>query len=304
VTRALIVGFGSIGQRHAAVLADIGCEVSVVSRRLIQEYVCHSSIGDALGAERIEYVVIANETSAHAQAFTELVHAGFTGKLLVEKPLGFRRASRLEDKFALAALGYNLRFHPVLSAMSRALKAQNIISMQVYCGQYLPSWRPAADYRSSYSADAKMGGGVLRDLSHELDYMLWLAGGCVSVAALGGQLGQLEINSDDCWGMLMKFERCPVATLQINYFDRPGSREIIVQTADHSFHADLVNATFARDGVIEKFNVNRNDTYVAQHKAILAGDGSCLCSLDQGDNVMSLIEAAETAARSNTWVSL
>lgn len=301
---ALVIGFGSIGQRHAAVLADIGCEVSVVSRRPTREYARFLNVRDALAAGKTDYVIIANETSAHAQTFADLVATGFTGKLLAEKPLGFRRASLPKDKFEIAVVGYNLRFHPVLQALSLALKGQNIIAMQVYCGQYLPLWRPAADYRLSYSADAAQGGGVLRDLSHELDYMLWLAGRCIRVAALGGQLGQLEINSDDCWAMLMKFERCPVATLQVNYFDRPGRREIVVQTADHTLHADLVNATLASDGAIEKFNVGHNDTYTAQHEAVLAGDRSRLCLMDHGDDVMRLIEAVETGARSKSWVIL
>ena len=60
--------------------------------------------------------------------------------------------------------------------------------------------------------------------SHELDYLLWLGGRWRRVAALGGRLGDLEIASDDCWGLLLELEACPVATLQINYLDRPGVR--------------------------------------------------------------------------------
>jgi hypothetical protein len=51
------------------------------------------------------------------------------------------------------------------------------------------------------------------------------------------------------------------------------------------------------------FNVGRDDSYLAQHRAILEGDGSRLCSLAGGNTVMRLISAAELAARSGAWIS-
>ena len=50
------------------------------------------------------------------------------------------------------------------------------MSTTVLCGSYLPSWRKNIIYNKSYSSDKKKGGGVLLDLSHEIDYITWILG--------------------------------------------------------------------------------------------------------------------------------
>src|SRR5712671_3820113 len=85
---ALVVGYGSIGQRHAGLLRELGCEVAVVSRRKVDHEPCFASISAALSACKADYIVIASETSRHASAVEELRAVGFTGRVLVEKPLG------------------------------------------------------------------------------------------------------------------------------------------------------------------------------------------------------------------------
>ena len=298
MTVAAVIGYGSIGRRHVRLLESLGCSVAVVSRREVDHRPAFKSIPEALRSFRPDYVVVANETSAHASAVEELVAGGFAGRLLVEKPSAGASANGLRT----AAVGYNLRFHPVLKALADEIGGERLISMQIYCGQYLPDWRPGSDYRESYSADPARGGGALRDLSHELDYLLWLGGEWQRVAALGGRFGALEIRSDDTWGLLLELARCPVASVQVNYLDRPGRRQLVVNTARHTYFADLVRSTLTRDGEEREFKVERDELYLAQHRAMLAGDGSRLCTLSQGAEVMRLIAAAERAASEGAWV--
>lgn len=301
MTRAAVIGFGSIGRRHARLLAALGCEVAVVSRRAIDHQPAFESIHAVRRAFAPEYVVVANDTAQHAAALIELVATGYSGRLLVEKPLA--AAAPSGARFDCAAVGYNLRFHPVLVALQAALRTERLISLQAYCGQYLPDWRPGTDYRQSYSADARRGGGVLRDLSHELDYLLWLGGGWKRVAALGGRTGELEISSDDSWALLLELDRCAVVSLQINYLDRPGRRAIVANTAKHTYVADLAAFTLTRDGEQQAFAKDPEAMYLEQHKAMLAGDATRLCSLEQGEEVMRLIAAVERAAAERCWVS-
>lgn len=303
MTVAVVAGYGSIGQRHTRLLRELGCDVAVVSGRAIDGVSRFPSILEALATRKPDYIVIANETSQHASAIEELQRAGFFGKVLIEKPLGDMPIERGTHAFNVAAVGYNLRFHPVLDALRGAIKNEQVISIQIYCGQYLPDWRPGTDYRESYSADPARGGGVLRDLSHELDYLLWLGGAWRRVVAIGGRFGGLEIRSDDSWGLLLELERCPLATVQINYLDQPGSRQIVVNTKTHTYRADLVNATLECDGKMQKFEVDRDETYLAQHRAVLSGDTSRLCSLADGASVMQFIAAIERSARERIWVS-
>jgi predicted dehydrogenase len=297
--RAAVVGYGSIGQRHARVLSELGCEVAVVSRRAVEHRRAFASTAQMVRDFDPQYVVVANETSRHAEAVAELAAARYRGRLLIEKPLAGARVEGIPG----AAVGYNLRFHPVLQALKEALSGERLLSIQIYCGQYLPDWRPGTDYRRSYSASRAAGGGVLRDLSHELDYLQWLAGPWRRVAALGGRLGELDIDSDDAWALLVELERCPAATVQVNYLDRPGRRQIVLNTAGHTYAADLGRAMLVRDGAEKRFEVERDDTYRAQHKAMLAGDLTRACSIADAERVMQLVAAAERSAAEGSWVA-
>jgi predicted dehydrogenase len=183
------------------------------------------------------------------------------------------------------------------------LKNDQPIAIQIYCGQYLPDWRPGADWRSSYSTKSARGGGVLRDLSHELDYLLLLGGSWRRVAALGGHLSSLEISSDDCWGLLVELDRCPVASLSVDYLNRSARRQIVINTNRHSYCADLVRGVMSCDGQEQSFVVARDDTYLAQHRAMLSADETWLCLLPHAERVMRLIGAAEQAAAEKTWVA-
>jgi predicted dehydrogenase len=302
MTAAIVVGYGSIGRRHARVLNELGCDTGVVSRRAVDFAPRFATISEALSARAVDYVVVANETSAHGAAVEELLARGYAGKLLIEKPLAEMSAAALAAPFQLAAVGYNLRFHPVMVALADAVAGQRLLAMQAYCGQWLPDWRPQTDYRESYSADPARGGGVLRDLSHELDYVLWLGGSWRRVAGIGGRIGPLEIRSDDCWSLVLELDRCPSVSVQINYLDRPGRRELIVNTVDHTYSADLIRGTLKSDGRTQNFEIDADDTYRAQHRAILAGDTARLCSIAQGNRVMQLIAASEQAASQGRWI--
>ena len=258
MTTAIVIGHGSIGQRHVRLLQQLGCEVAVVSRREINHTPRFETVGIALRSVKADYVVVANATSDHGPTVKQLIDNGYSGRLLVEKPLGGDYALVRHGAFSLAAVGYNLRFHPAMAALAEELEGECLLAIQVYCGQYLPDWRPGTDYRLSYSADPGQGGGVLRDLSHELDYLLWLGGIWRRVATLGGRFSSLEIRSDDCWAMLVELERCPVASVQINYLDRPGRRQVIVNTERHTYCADLIRATLTRDGAEQSFKLEPN----------------------------------------------
>ena len=302
--RALVVGYGSIGARHARLLRDLGLEVGVVSRRGAGEGPVFQDLADGCRQFRPDYVVIANETANHVSALEALASVGFDGLTLVEKPLAISR----ESLYGITCgprvrVAYNLRFHPALRALKARLADDRPIVIQAYVGQYLPDWRPGTDYRTGYSASRAAGGGVLRDLSHELDYLRWLFGPWSRVAAVGGRKGELEIDSDDTWCVLMEHHAGPVLTLQMNYLDRVPRRELTIIGAKHSYRLDMIAGTLTIDGATEKFKVERDQTYRDQHAAMLSGRSGELSSFEDGVAIMTTINAIESAAREQRWVA-
>ena len=72
-----------------------------------------------------------------------------------------------------------------------------IYTIHVEAGQFLPSWRPNSDYRNTVSASKELGGGVMTELSHELDYISWIFGKPTWVNAQNGKISNLEVNVED-----------------------------------------------------------------------------------------------------------
>ncbi|PWF48933.1 Gfo/Idh/MocA family protein [Massilia glaciei] len=300
--RALVIGHGSIGRRHVEVLQQLGCAVAVVSRRAVDFPLVYADAGEALAAHAPGYVVVANETGAHAGAFAALAGARFGGTVLIEKPLFHAPAALPRHAFGAAYVAYNLRFHPMVLRMRELLAGETLVSATVHVGQYLPDWRPGSDYRQSYSASAAQGGGVLRDLSHELDYLCWLLGGWNRVAALGGQFSALEITSDDVFSLLLTTPRCPVVSVHMNYLDRRVRRGVTINTLRGTLEADLATGSLHYLGVQELFATERNSTYLAMHAAVLAGRTDVACTLAEGLATVELIDAAARAAANKEWI--
>jgi predicted dehydrogenase len=231
----------------------------------------------------------------------ELNKLGYTGKLLIEKPAFSKSHSLSNLDLANVFVGYELRFHPVIQKLRAVLTSKEIYSIQVYVGQYLPSWRPGTDYTKCYSSSKAQGGGALRDLSHELDYINWLCGGWKRVAALGGKFSDLQIDSDDIFVLLLEMKNCPIVCIQMNYLDRNARREIIINLKNHTIKADLINNSLETDGELVTFEVEQNQPYIDMHESILEVHGQYSCSIHEGLEVLGIIEAAEKSAKQRKW---
>ena len=300
--KALVVGMGSIGLRHARILRELGWEVSAVSRRKVPEPLLYATVEEALGKESFAYVVVANETCRHGETVGRLWDAGFRGSLLVEKPLGGEIPGQvIIEQFERFSVAYQLRFMEVLDRLRHVLGGQRLHAVQVSAGQFLPHWRPDRDHRETYSARADKGGGVLRDLSHELDYIQWLFGPVKKVVALGGRVGDVTVDTDDCWSILMETEKVPVLQLHLNYYDRPARREIVVQKPGETIRVDLVRQLFWRNEEMVEFAESRDEAYRAMHQAQFGEPRVRPCSFDEAREVEWLIRAIQDSARTGSW---
>lgn len=305
ISRALVVGYGSIGMRHTRILEALGCSVDVVTRRSAVHPQSRTSLADALRDRAYGLVVVANETSHHAAAIRTLGESGFEGLVLVEKPLCNPGDDLGQAHDMSVVIGYQLRFDPLMRALRDLTLGKTLVSVEIRACSYLPDWRPTRDYRLTESASLAAGGGVLRDLSHELDYMQWLCGDWRRVAAVGGHLSPLEIDTDDSYAALVQCERCPSVVLSLNYLDRTEERWVVVNTTEGTIRADIFGRSLAVDGrtVFSGSPADVEDTYVDQDRALLAGQLEGFCTLDEGAAIVGLIGAIETAATEGRWVS-
>lgn len=304
MTRAVIIGAGSIGLRHVAVLEGLGHEVALVSSRTDLDRPVFTSVDDAVADSDPDYAIVATETSLHGSSVAALETAGFTGRLLVEKPFAVRPAAL--GSFDRVGVGFNLRFHPVVRRLHDVLATTRIYTVEAYVGQHLSLWRPGRDPKTTYSARRSDGGGVLRDLSHEWDYLGLILGQCRGVFAQGGRLADVTEDSDDAWGVVAQYDRAPVVTVQMNYLDTQVHRRVLANSEAGTIEADLIAGTLRVGDSLEQFTVERDDSYRAMHQAMLtdgpAGSTPSVTTPDEAARTDDLISMIEASARTRRWV--
>jgi len=289
--KALVIGYGSIGKRHADILNEMGLEISVLSKRPIDFDRTFHNIDDALN-DKPEYIIIASNTCDHYSHFIKIRESGFKGKVLIEKPV-FDKHVEIEQPYFDVGVAYNLRFNPIIQKLKDELNGKKTLSVHYYVGQHLASWRKGRNHLENYSAHKSKGGGVLRDLSHEFDVVRWLFGNIDSHHAIGGKYGDVTIDSEDVYAFIFKQEKCPVVSLQMNYLDHVARREIIVNTSDVSYKADLVNKNLWINDEIVSVDSDANLSYQRMHEDMLNNNCENTCSLDEGLEIISFIEEIE-----------
>ena len=218
IDRVLIVGLGSIGKRHLRLARELLPNADV---RVLRHQACHSipehangcfsSLEDAI-AFAPHLAVIASPATFHVDSAKSLARAGI--HLLVEKPLSAaldgipQLLETCREQKTVLLTGYNLRFLPSLRQFKDSLKGDligRVLSVRCEIGQYLPSWRPDADYRQGVSARRELGGGALLELSHELDYLRWIFGEVEWVKANLSRQSSLEIDVEDTAHLILGF---------------------------------------------------------------------------------------------------
>jgi predicted dehydrogenase len=228
--RVLVVGLGSIGRRHARLIRQADPKVKIAALRRVgaqsegEEWIdrVFQSVGDAILQFRPQAAIVANPATLHLETSMALARAGI--HLMVEKPLAATQEgvaeliSVCEAQQLVLATGYNLRFSPSLGAFKNQMShVGRLISVRAEVGQYLPGWRPEVDYRYTVSASRALGGGALLELSHELDYLLWIFGDVSSICSKVGHQSELEVDVEDTAHVVMSLGA------------QPGEREVKIR---------------------------------------------------------------------------
>jgi predicted dehydrogenase len=171
-----------------------------------------ATVEEAVGFDP-SVAIVAGPASARLNVAMTLAAHGV--HLLLEKPI----AAELAGTTALLDLcrarnltlmiGYNLRFSPSLREAKRLVDegtVGRVLGVRAEVGQYLPDWRPGTDYRRSVSARRSLGGGVLLELSHEIDYICWFFGLPNFVSARGGRYSDLDVDVEDMVELVLEYD--------------------------------------------------------------------------------------------------
>lgn len=322
IDRIVIAGLGNIGRRHIRLLrarfphAQIMALRHECSNDVIPEAdICVTSLNEAI-AFAPQIAIISTPASHHAVPAIALGRAGV--HLLVEKPM----AATLEMANAMAEtarqagvkvqIGYNLRYVESLSIFREAIyagTAGRISSVRAEVGQYLPDWRPGIDWRNTVSAREDLGGGVLLELSHEIDYLRWIFGGVDSVQGWLGYNGPLELNVEDTVHAILHFVgstprnqagAAPVANLTLDFIRRDPVRRCVAIGDEGTLEWDGVASrvclfdTNGEQHVLYDRKPSRDASYALQLEAFVhcaTSAAATAVGIEDGLAVLTIVEA-------------
>lgn len=326
--KTLICGFGSIGRRHLNNLRALGetdfvllrSHHSTLPETDINGIPDETEISEAL-AHRPDAVIVSNPTALHLDVAIPAAKAGCA--ILMEKPIShdMNRVEELhralEEHNSPMLVGFQFRFHPVLSRVRELVKTNVIgkpVSFRAHWGEYLPGWHPWEDYRQSYSARPELGGGVVNTLSHPLDYLRWIFGDVESVWAFTSSAG-LGLAVEDTAEIGLMFKAGVAGTVHLDYIQQPPKHtlEIIGENGTITFDNATATAQVYRAGkpgpeeILPPAGFERNALFLAemQHFIHVANRKEIpACDIHDGIAALKLTLAVHQSSQSGKLVKL
>lgn len=327
--RFAVIGCGSIGKRHTRNLLALG-EKDIVAfdpRAERRDEAAALGVSVLSSLEAVldldpHAVVVASPTKVHVEHALAAAQRGC--HLFIEKPISDEHDPALDrlvdvvrEKRLVSLVGCNLRFHPGLQLVKRMLEESRVgtvVTARAEFGHYLPSWHPSEDYRQGYSARRDLGGGVILDAIHELDYLRWLMGEIASVAALAGHLSHIEIDTEDTASILLRFANGSFGEVHLDYVQRAYTRscEVIGDqgTIAWEFTRSEVRLFSAASQVWEVYpgaaGWTTNQMYLDEmrhFRACIAGEEQTQQDVSEAARVLDIALAAKASAERSAFVT-
>jgi predicted dehydrogenase len=256
----LLIGLGSIAKKHIAALRAINIDFKIYALRSNLNEEIEEDIENIYNLDEanvvFDFAIISNPTHLHFEYIEKLAQKGID--LFIEKPAihNLENADKLlriiRNGKIKTYVACNMRFHPCIAFLKNKVDTENlrINEVNVYCGSYLPDWRPAKDFRTIYSANASMGGGVHLDLFHELDYTTWILGFPVKSQSILRSCSSLNINAIDYANYQLEYDYFTV-NIVLNYYRKYAKRTIEIIFENEIWMIDLIkNVITGENGLI------------------------------------------------------
>ena len=292
---ALIIGFGSAGKRHFNILKKEQKikKIYILTKQKIKNI---NSVRNLKEVKKInpDYIIIANETYKHIN-FVKYFEKNFKNKIIiVEKPLfeKYYQLKIIKNKFIV---NYNLRFHPVIKYIKNNFNLKDTFYLECESSSYLPIWRNKTNYINSYSASKKKGGGVLLDLSHEIDYVSYLFNDPKAIFNFSKKISNLNIKSDDFALLFGRLPNKALYNIKLTYFNKSPTRKLQICAKDFQIYGDLLNSKmkiYYKEKIklinLDKFSQEKSTQEM--HKSILLKKYDKLCNYSNALKINKFID--------------
>lgn len=316
-----VCGVGSIGLRHAKVLARRGD---------VDLYLCDSEPSRLESAknlrglrettdsfERIfdwelDGLVVATPEAFHVQQGIEACRRRIP--ILLEKPVA-ENAQQGQALFATAKeasakvlVGYLLRYASFMR-LAKSLLEQGLIGTPVSFQVMLGSYETLARAKSRFSPSDR--NRLFGDYSHEWDYIDWLLGPIHRVVAKSHQSGNLELTQNpNVVESILELKNGITGTVHLDYVRHPSARHLTIVgdrgTLETDAEQGLVVARLHAESFSRMYSCNEHRDAIMERQRdhfieVIRGKEQPLVTLEEGLRAVSVADALILSCATERW---
>tara|TARA_B100001996_G_scaffold381414_1_gene370801 strand:- start:508 stop:1521 length:1014 start_codon:yes stop_codon:yes gene_type:complete len=291
LTDFVIIGTGNIALRHLKNLKILmpNSKIVVIKRsksKIHQEFkklcqIITNDIDVIFPKSNNSSAFICSATTNHVSDALILGKKQFN--LFIEKPLsvntkGIKNLINIKnDKKIKIMIGYNLRFLESVKKLKSILSKKSLGDLKhvyMYVGSNYKLWRKNISYKKSVSSQKKLGGGVINELSHEIDMMTHLFGLPNKLSSASYQSNEKEVDVEDTATSIFIYDKDRVSiTIHQNMTAQKISRYSIYEFEKCTIKLDIIKNEIDIQSLQNhqniKFKSNINDSYVNELKFFL-----------------------------------
>ena len=281
--KVLLVGVGTMGQKHLNILLKKEIITSVTTVDLTLKAADYDSLDVALSDKKYDFSIVAVPTNKHKEVALKLISSGL--HVLLEKPIAIDidAARRIQEAAAATkkkvCVGHVERFNPAVQSLKSDLSDQKIISMDFY--RVGPYPKRITDV------------GVCYDLSvHDLDLVEFLTNKKINSSTKQAREGHVQY--------LVGLGAQISATITNSWLFPLRKRVVRVLTEEYYYEANLIDRNVYKFGNVDN-NTHSQRRLWCKNKDPLASQLNSFINYIENDEMGDLCECP-TATRVLEWL--
>jgi predicted dehydrogenase len=296
----LIIGLGSIGQRHFRNLKKINKNLKffairrkkksphlnnnnkVIKKKFLSQKNQIKEINfNQITNFKFDLALITNPTSLHLQTAIKIAKKKIN--LFIEKPISnntkmiYDLLKLIKKNKLICAVGFQTRYDDLLDKIKSIIDSKELGEIQkcyIEHKHYLPYHHVYEDYKISYASRKDLGGGVLLCFSHEFDYANFLFGNPKYSYCSIQNSNKLKINVESSSLIIAKYNKNINVIFDLDFWKKKPTRNCRIQFDDGFVDWNLLKnqLKIIKNGKIKTFKSKfrkRNDLFIEQLKQVL-----------------------------------
>lgn len=282
----LIVGLGSIGQRHLRILkknykkkVSLYTLDSTKNKRIIKDDFRSFKVKSLtkyygikeiklkdIAKYKISSAFICNPPNLHLKTAIDL--ANYDCNLFIEKPIstenelkGIQKLIKLSRKKKLIVrVGYQLRFHPGIKIIKELIDKNiygKILNGYFHFGEFTGSVKKFEKFTDSIYINKHKGGGALLAFSHHLDLAYYFFGKLKTKFSILKNSKNFNINVEDTCKIVLSNKKKNYFLFNFNFLDNPQENFFIL-----NFQKGSIKWNYTENYIqIKKYNNLKSKTF-------------------------------------------